>query len=50
MNALLNEICGKYTIPQETKAAGIYPYYKPISSGQDPIVKMADGSSVMMFG
>lgn len=50
MNALLNEICGKYTIPQETKAAGIYPYYKPISSGQDPIVIMADGSSVMMFG
>ena len=50
MNALLNEICGKYTIPQETKAAGIYPYYMPISSGQDPIVKMADGSSVMMFG
>lgn len=50
MNALLNEICDKYTIPQETKAAGIYPYYKPISSGQDPIVKMADGSSVMMFG
>lgn len=50
MNALLNEICGKYTIPQETKAAGIYPYYKPISSGQDPVVKMADGSSVMMFG
>ena len=50
MNALLNEIWGKYTTPQETKAAGIYPYYKPISSGQDPIVKMADGSSVMMFG
>ena len=50
MNAWLNESCGKYTIPQETKAAGIYPYYKPISSGQDPIVKMADGSSVMMFG
>ncbi len=50
MNALLNEICAKYTVPQETKAAGIYPYYKPISSGQDPIVKMADGSEVMMFG
>lgn len=50
MNALLNELCVKYTVPQETKAAGIYPYYKPISSGQDPIVKMADGSEVMMFG
>lgn len=50
MNALLNELCARYTVPQETKAAGIYPYYKPISSGQDPIVKMADGSEVMMFG
>lgn len=50
MNLLFNEICGKYTIPQETKAAGIYPYYKPISSGQDPVVKMADGSEVLMFG
>lgn len=50
MNLLFNEICGKYTIPQETKAAGIYPYYKPISSGQDPVVKMTDGSEVLMFG
>lgn len=50
MNALLNEVCAKFTLPQETKAAGIYPYYKPISSGQDPIVKMADGSEVLMFG
>ena len=50
MNLLFNEICGKYTIPQETKAAGIYPYYKPISSGQEPVVKMADGREVLMFG
>ena len=50
MNALLNEVCAKFTLPQETKAAGIYPYYKPISSGQDPVVKMADGSEVLMFG
>ena len=50
MNLLFNEICAQYTIPQETKAAGIYPYYKPISSGQDPVVKMADGSEVLMFG
>lgn len=50
MNVLLNELCAKYTAPQEVKAAGIYPYYKPISSGQDPVVSMADGRKVLMFG
>lgn len=50
MAKLLNEICGAYTTPQEIKAQGIYPYYRPISSGQDPVVKMADGTDVMMFG
>lgn len=50
MNVLLNELCAKYTVPQEVKAAGIYPYYKPISSGQDPVVSMADGRKVLMFG
>lgn len=29
---------------------GVYPYYRPISSGQDPVVTMADGSKVLMFG
>lgn len=29
---------------------GVYPYYRPISSGQDPVVTMADGSRVLMFG
>lgn len=46
----LKEICGQYTLPQEVQAQGLYPYYRPISSGQDPLVKMADGSSVLMFG
>ena len=46
----LEEICGQYTLPQEVQAQGLYPYYRPISSGQDPLVKMADGSSVLMFG
>ena len=45
----LKEICGQYTLPQEVQAQGLYPYYRPISSGQDPLVKMADGSSVLMF-
>ena len=40
MNELLNDIVGRYTLPQEVKAKGIYPYYRPIESGQDTVVKM----------
>ena len=50
MKRQLNEICERYTVPQEVKAKGIYPYYKPMSSGQDPVVTMADGHKVLMFG
>lgn len=50
MKRILNEICGRYTAPQDLQAMGIYPYYKPISSGQDPVVTMADGKKVLMFG
>lgn len=46
---LLNEICGKYTLPQETKARGIYPYYTPIESEQSTVVKIY-GKDVLMFG
>lgn len=47
---LLNEMCAKYTTAQDVKAMGIYPYYRPISSGQDPVVTMASGQKVLMFG
>lgn len=50
MSGILDEICSQYTLPQEVKAMGIYPYYRPIASGQDPVVTMADGSKVLMFG
>lgn len=50
MQKIIKELCARYTVPQEVKAQGIYPYYRPISSGQDPVVKMADGSDVLMFG
>ena len=49
MNELYNELFGRYTLPQEVKAKGIYPYYRPIESGQDPIVRMK-GRNVLMFG
>ena len=50
MTDLLTKTCARYTLAEEVKAKGIYPYYRPISSGQDPIVTMADGSKVLMFG
>ena len=48
-DSLLNKICAEYTLADEVKAMGIYPYYRPIESGQDPIVMM-QGRDVMMFG
>ena len=50
MRNIIKETCAQYTVPQDVKAIGLYPYYRPLSSGQDPLVKMADGSSVLMFG
>ena len=46
----MNKTCAKYTLADEVKAKGVYPYYRPISSGQDPLVTMADGTKVLMFG
>ncbi len=50
MANIIKELCAKYTMADEVKALGVYPYYRPISSGQDPVVKMADGTEVLMFG
>lgn len=50
MEKIIKGICSKDTRAQEMKAIGLYPYYRPISSGQDPLVQMADGSKVLMFG
>lgn len=35
--------------PEEARKAGIYPYFRPISSDQDTIVKI-NGKDVLMFG
>ncbi len=50
MGTIINEYCRKYTLADEVREAGIYPYYRAISSGQDPVVTMADGSRALMFG
>lgn len=38
-----------YDAPQKAKAAGVYPYFRAISSEQDTEVMM-DGKKVLMFG
>lgn len=45
----LQEKLSKYTAPQEAKAAGIYPYFRAISSEQDSEV-LINGRRVLMFG
>ncbi len=46
---LLQAKLSKYTAPQEAKAAGIYPYFRAISSEQEPEV-VINGKKVLMFG
>ena len=46
---LLQEKLAQYTEPQKAKAAGIYPYFRAISSEQDPEV-IINGKEVLMFG
>lgn len=41
--------CDQYTLSREVRAAGVYPYYRAISSSQDPVVVM-DGEKVVMLG
>lgn len=46
---LLQEKLAKYTAPQQAKAAGVYPYFRAISSEQEAEV-LIDGKKVLMFG
>ena len=46
---LLQAKLNKYQEPQKAKAAGIYPYFRAISSEQDSEV-IINGRKVMMFG
>ncbi|MDR0812225.1 MAG: pyridoxal phosphate-dependent aminotransferase family protein [Paludibacter sp.] len=40
---------GQFTTPQEVQERGVYPYFRPIESDQDTVVKI-NGKSVLMFG
>ena len=46
---VLKERCSKYTLTEEGKKAGIYPYHRAISSKQGTEVIM-EGRNVLMFG
>ncbi len=46
---LLQKKLALYTTPQEAKAAGVYPYFRAISSEQEPEVTI-NGRRVLMFG
>lgn len=46
---LLEKKLARYDIPQKAKAAGIYPYFRAISSEQDCEV-IINGQKVLMFG
>lgn len=48
MNLLQTKL-SRYDAPQKAKAAGVYPYFRPISSEQDTEVLM-NGKKVLMFG
>ena len=46
---LLQAKLAQYTAPQEAKAAGVYPYFRAITSEQDTEV-ISNGKKVLMFG
>lgn len=46
---LLQNKLAQYTVPQQVKAAGVYPYFRAIASEQNPEV-IIDGKKVLMFG
>ncbi len=45
----LQDKLSKYDVPQKVMAAGVYPYFRPISSEQNTEVLM-NGKKVLMFG
>lgn len=47
--SLLSSVMGRYDAPQKAKAQGLYPYFRPIESDQDTVVRI-NGKPVLMFG
>jgi 8-amino-7-oxononanoate synthase len=49
MQKRLQQKVARYTAPAQAREQGIYPYFRPISSGQDTEV-IINGKRVLMFG
>lgn len=47
--SLLSDRLALFDIPQKAKAAGVYPYFRPITSDQDTVVTI-NNRPVLMFG
>ncbi len=47
--SFLSDLMAQYQEPQKVKALGVYPYFRPIESDQDTVVKI-NGKPVLMFG
>ena len=47
--SFLSNLLAQYQEPQKVQKLGLYPYFRPIESDQDTVVKI-DGKSVLMFG
>ena len=47
--SLLSDKLGKYDLPQQYMAKGVYPYFRVINSHQDTEV-LIDGMKILMFG
>lgn len=47
--SILSERMAQYDVPQQAKAMGVYPYFRPISSDQDTVVTI-NNKPVLMLG
>ncbi|MHB9056575.1 MAG: 8-amino-7-oxononanoate synthase, partial [Paludibacteraceae bacterium] len=47
--SFLSNLLAQYQEPQKVKELGVYPYFRPIESDQDTVVKI-NGKPVLMFG
>ena len=50
MNKTLLDKCVNFDDADKVKSLGLYPYFRPIATGQHNWVKLADGKKVLMMG
>jgi len=50
MNKTLLDKCKNFEEADKVKSLGLYPYFRPIATGQHTWVKLANGKKVLMMG